>query len=165
MSLYSDLFADLSLGGVRYVVVGGVAVVLQGVARLTADIDLVLDLETANVRSAIHVLTARGLRPMIPVDPMDFADEAKRDQWIEQKNMTVFSMRDEANPLITVDLFAREPIPFSELWQRSDVIRLGNTEVHVASIPDLIAMKKAAARVQDLADIEKLNRVLRERER
>lgn len=45
MSLYVPVFEALNDMQVRYVVVGGLATVLHGYARLTADIDLMVDLE------------------------------------------------------------------------------------------------------------------------
>jgi hypothetical protein len=45
MSLYVPVFEALNHMQVRYVVVGGLAAVLHGYARLTADIDLMVDLE------------------------------------------------------------------------------------------------------------------------
>lgn len=161
--MFEEFLAYLDESNVRFVVVGGVAVVLQGYARLTADIDLVIDLDESNVRRTIDALTARGLRPVLPVNALDFADPAKRAEWIETKNLQVFSMRDERNPLLTVDLFAREPIPFEELWSRADSVTLAGRTIRVASIEDLIRMKRAAARPQDSADIVELETIARKR--
>lgn len=105
----------------------------------------------------------RGLRPVLPVNALDFADAAKRAEWIETKNLQVFSMRDERNPLLTVDLFAREPIPFDELWSRADSVTLAGRTIRVASIADLIRMKRTAARPQDSADIVELETIARKR--
>ncbi|HEY0156603.1 MAG TPA: nucleotidyl transferase AbiEii/AbiGii toxin family protein [Thermoanaerobaculia bacterium] len=161
--MFEELLAYLDQSDVRFVVVGGLAVVIQGHARLTADVDLVLDLQSRNVRRAIAALTARGLRPLLPVDAYDFADEAKRREWSETRNLQVFSMRDERNPLLTVDLFAREPIPFEELWSRADQVTLGGRTIRVASIEDLIRMKRGAGRPLDLVDIERLEEIARRR--
>ena len=46
------IFAALDASDARYLVVGGVAVVLHGHPRLTADLDLVIALDPANVRAA-----------------------------------------------------------------------------------------------------------------
>lgn len=137
-------------------VVGGVAVVLQGHARLTVDLDLVVDLEPEQAAAAIEVLTAMGLQPRAPVRPGLFADPEERNRWIEEKGMEVFSLVDFENPLRTVDLFVRHPIPFDELWQRAERLSAGGIEVPVASIPDLIRLKRISGRAQDLADIEEL---------
>jgi len=72
---------------------------------------------------------------------------------------TSFGARDPAHPMLEVDLFVEHPIPFGELWRRSEVVSLETAEVRVASIPDLIALKKLAARPQDLIDIEELESI------
>jgi predicted nucleotidyltransferase len=159
--MFEEFLAHLESANVRFVVVGGVAVVIHGHARLTVDIDLVLDLAPENVRRAMDTLTARGLRPLLPVKAHDFADTAVRRQWVETKKLQVFTMRDPHNPLLTVDLFAEEPMPFDELWSRAEIAMLGGREIRVASIDDLITMKRTAGRPQDVLDIEKLKAIAR----
>ncbi|HXI13138.1 MAG TPA: nucleotidyl transferase AbiEii/AbiGii toxin family protein [Thermoanaerobaculia bacterium] len=161
--MIEEFLAYLDDANVRFVVVGGVAVVIHGHARLTVDIDLVLDLETENLRRAIEALTARGLSPLLPVNAADFADPETRREWVERRNLQVFTMRDPSNPLLTVDLFAREPIPFDELWSRAEIVQLCGRAIRIASLEDLIAMKRVAGRPQDLLDIEKLETIARRR--
>lgn len=161
MSLIEPLLETLNLKGVRYVVVGGVATVLHGFARLTADIDLVVDLAPAEARKAIEALLGLGLRPRVPVDARQFADPETRRSWVETRGMQVFTLTDPANPMRAVDLFVESPIPFDELWDRADLMPLAGTVVRVAAIPDLIRMKRLAARPQDLIDIEALEAILR----
>ena len=73
-------------------------------------------------------------------------------------------MWDPANPMREVDLFVEHVIDFDELWNRSDIINLRDTAVRIASIPDLIHLKRLAGRPQDLADIEALEIILRRKE-
>ena len=73
--------------------------------------------------------------------------------------MEVFSMWSRADPMLVVDLFVEDPIPFEDLWARSEVVSLGHTSVRVAAIADLISMKRRAARPQDLIDIEELRKI------
>ena len=163
MPLLEPLFAGLNRDGVRYVVVGGLAVVLHGFARLTADVDLVVDLAPDEARKAMIVLGGLGLRPRAPVDPLAFADANVRESWIRDKGMRVFSLWDPANPMREVDLFVEHPIPFPDLWERSETLSLATTSVRVASIPDLIRLKLLAGRPQDLTDIEALDEILRQK--
>ena len=156
MPIFEPVFRALNEAGVRYVVVGGLAVVLHGYPRLTADVDIVLDLEPVSARKAMEALKAIGLKARAPVDPVAFADPVQRESWIADKGMTVFSLYSTANHLLILDLFVRDPIPFEELWSRSKMIDLGGAKIRVASIDDLIAMKRAVARPQDLSDIEAL---------
>lgn len=156
MPIFEPVFSALNEAGVRYVVVGGLAVVLHGYPRLTADVDIVLDLEPAAARKAMEALKTLGLKARAPVDPVAFADPSLRESWIAEKGMAVFSLYSPDNPLLILDLFVRAPIPFEELWSRSRTIDLCGARIQVASIDDLIAMKRVVARPQDLADIEAL---------
>ncbi|MBI5500125.1 MAG: hypothetical protein HY907_07765 [Deltaproteobacteria bacterium] len=78
MALVEPIVDALNRGGVRYVIVGGLATVLHGFPRLTADIDLVVDLQPAEARRAIEALLRLGFRPRPPVDPYDFAEIVRR---------------------------------------------------------------------------------------
>lgn len=160
MALFEPLFHGLNEAGVRYVVVGGVAVVLHGHARLTVDVDLAVDLAEAEARRAIDALVGLGLQPRVPVEAADFADRERREAWIRDRGMKVFSLIHPSNPLLVVDLFVEHPIPFEEMLARSVAIDVGGTTVQVASIPDLIRLKQLAGRPLDLSDIEHLEAIL-----
>ena len=161
--MYGDVLSALNERGVRYVVVGGIAVVLHGHARLTVDLDLVVDLAVGPATEAVHTLSELGFRPRLPVAADDFADPGIRAEWVEHRHLQVFSMYDPTNPIREVDLFAAYPVPFAELLARSTVAMLGSTPVRIASIEHLIAMKEAAGRDRDAADIEALRQLQDER--
>jgi hypothetical protein len=79
-TFYEELLRALAAAEVRYVLVGGVAVILHGVPRTTADVDLVLDLEVDNVRRFIDAVGALGYVPRAPVPAIQLADpEARAD--------------------------------------------------------------------------------------
>ncbi len=164
MALYEPLFEALNRAHVRYVVVGGLATVLHGHARLTADVDLVVDLVPDEARRAVDVLLDLGFEPRIPVEARDFADEKIRRQWVRDRGMRVFSLFDPANPMRSLDLFAEHPIAFEELWSRAVLLQLRSTHVRVASVSDLIELKRQAGRPKDLADIEALEAIRKVRE-
>ena len=164
MPLYQPLFHALDASGTRYVVVGGVAVVLHGYARLTADVDLVIDLERDAAARAMRALLALGLRPRAPVDAEDFADERIRESWIRDKGMQVFSLFKPDDPLLSVDVFAEPPVDFEGLHARAEVCDVGAVPVRIASIPDLIHLKRLADRPRDREDVEKLEAILRLKE-
>jgi hypothetical protein len=150
------VLAALGEAGVQYLIVGGVAVVMHGHLRTTADLDLVIDLEPANARRAIDALTGLGLRPRAPVPAHAFADVEQRESWIETKNMVVFSLWDPSDPTFDVDLFVREPFEFEPAYRRRVEVSLGTVSANVVALDDLLALKRSAGRSQDLADIEAL---------
>lgn len=165
MSVIRPVFAALNTARVRYVVVGGVAVVLHGFQRVTGDLDLMVDLSPEQAGAAVRALFSLGLRPRIPVDVTEFADPERRRLWSLEKGMRVFTMTDPGNPVRSVDLFIEHPIDFDEVYDRAEVQDLDGTIVRIASIPDLIRMKRLAGRPQDLADIEALEAIQERRRR
>ncbi len=73
----------------------------------------------------------------------------------------MFSPWDPKNPMREVDLFVEHPIDFEGLWSRSAVVDIGGTEARIASIQDLIALKRLAGRPQDLQDIQALEGIVK----
>ena len=159
MRVFHDILRALHDNGVRYVLVGGVAVVLHGFARFTKDLDLVVDLHPEEARRAIQTLLDCGLRPRVPVNAFDFADPEVRRQWADEKNMLVFQMVDETDLRRNVDLFITQPMDFDRLWEASKVVELEGVTIRVASLDHLIELKKSVARPQDLLDVEQLERL------
>ncbi len=158
---FIGLFALLAAARVRFVLVGGLALVLHGLDRLTADVDLVIDLSAESAKAAVEALTAVGYRPLAPVDPMALADLEQRREWQSTRNMQVFSFWDSSNTRPTVDIMLSPEVPVDELWTAAATMIIGGHEVRVASIEHLIRMKTAAGRPQDLADIERLRTMLK----
>ncbi len=92
-------------------------------------------------------------------DASDFADPVTRQRWVDTRNLKVFSLHDPSDPLRQVDLFAEDPLPFDDLWDRAVEVRLTSVSARIASIDDLITMKRSAGRPLDLADIEALEHI------
>lgn len=146
----------LNDAGVRYLVVGGVAVVLHGHLRTTADLDLVLDLAPDNVRAAVAALAVNGFRPRAPVKLEDFADPATRRSWIDEKNLEVFSLWHPDIPGFEVDLFVTVPFDFNSVYGRKIELPIERTIAPVIGLADLIELKQAAGRHRDLEDVKAL---------
>lgn len=147
--------------GVRYMVVGGVAVVLHGHLRTTLDLDLVIQLKSENLEKALKVFADLGFHPRVPVPLKAFADPQIRESWSRDKNMTVFSLGRPDEPGFVVDLFVKEPFDFEDVYRRALVVPLQETRATVISMPDLIAMKQAVGRDQDLQDVKALQELSR----
>ncbi len=153
-----SLFRELNDRGGRYIVVGGLAVVLHGHLRATGDIDLVVDLAAGQVARTLAALEGAGFQPYLPVPASDYADPAKRDAWVRDKGMLVFSLRPTSG-VPMVDLFLEHPIPFEQMWDRSLVVMLRGVPVRIASIDDLIDLKRQAGRPEDLTDAQALTAI------
>ncbi|MCX6353966.1 MAG: hypothetical protein NTZ78_03545 [Candidatus Aureabacteria bacterium] len=154
---YESVFRALNEFDVRYVVAGGIAVVLHGVVRLTADLDLIIDLAPENVKKFSEAMENLGYRPKVPVKAVEFGDPEKRKEWIEKKGMRVFSFFHPKKQMELVDVFVNELIPFPELHAERMIITAARLKIPVISIKHLKKLKKIAGRPQDLADIRSLN--------
>ena len=150
-------------GTVRYLLVGGLAVVAHGVVRFTADMDVVLDMTSENIQRAVRVLTSLGYKPRAPVPLGDFADSEKRAEWVAQKGLTVFSLWNASDPMTEIDLFIENPFDdFERAYQSSVQLEIApGVMAHIVGLSDLIALKQKANRPQDIRDIEKLRQLER----
>lgn len=149
--------------GVRYLVVGGVAVVLHGHLRTTLDLDLVLQLDRSNLERALRAFAELGLQPQVPVALESFADPVNREAWLREKNMTVFSLWHPDHPGFAVDLFVQEPFDFDAVYSRALRVPLQGVQATVVSREDLMEMKRATGRAQDLQDAAALAQLAEER--
>lgn len=149
--------------GARFLVAGGVAVNLHGYIRGTQDLDLVVGLSTDNALTAMRALARLGFRPQVPVAMEDFADPAKRRDWIENKGMEVFSVVSDSHPEITVDIFVSEPFAFEEEYRLAHGFEIApGVEAATIRVEALIAMKRAVGRQRDLDDVQHLEWLLAE---
>jgi predicted nucleotidyltransferase len=148
---------------VRFLIVGDLAVVAHGYVRYTADVDLVLDLNRENVVNAISALQRIGYKPLIPVDPLQFADPQTRDRWREEKGMLVFQLLDPNRPDTRIDLFVTEPFDFAKEYASAYQEEVAGVAAPVVRLETLIAMKEQVGRSQDLADISELRKVAENR--
>jgi len=156
---YLGIFKKFNEEGIRYLVVGGVAMNLHGVPRVTYDIDILIDLEDANISALMGLMKEWGFKPKVPVNVMDFADREKRDEWIATKNMKAFNLVNAKWALSEIDIIIDAPIEYSKAHQRARKITVQGVPIPVISIDDLIKMKKAAGRELDKADIQYLRKV------
>jgi hypothetical protein len=141
-------------------VAGGIAINLYGIERATADIDIVLRLDKENISRFIAVSKKLGLKPKLPVKIDDFIDADKRKEWIEQKNMTVFSLYDPQNPFFILDIFVEMPFDFDEIYKQRKRIKFESTVIPVVPLKELIKMKEKSDRPQDRADIFYLKKIV-----
>ncbi|MBK6846109.1 MAG: hypothetical protein IPG96_00695 [Proteobacteria bacterium] len=156
------IFSALQRARVRYLVVGGVAVVLHGHPRFTADLDLVVQLEPDNVLAALEALETLGYRPRPPVPARAFADASQRAAWVRDQGLIVFSLWSPRLPTTEIDLFAEEPFAFDEVYARALHVDLGTTATTIPALADLLVLKRAAGRPRDAEDVRALEAIAAE---
>ncbi|RTZ60507.1 MAG: hypothetical protein DSZ33_02695 [Gammaproteobacteria bacterium] len=156
---YLELFKQLERHNVRYLLVGGLAMNLHGVPRMTMDIDIILLLDDKNLDSFIETAKAMKLTPAIPVALEDILDAGKRKQWIDEKNLIAFPLRSEDGGAPALDVVLSHNLDMDTALKNASKKKLGDTTVLVASIDDMIKLKQLAGRKQDLSDIEQLQRI------
>lgn len=144
--------------GVRFIVVGGLAVIAHGYGRVTRDIDLVIQLQPEAITNAFKALATLGYLPRVPISASQFANPELRSAWIREKGMKVLNFHSDAHRETPVDLFITEPFDFEEEYRAALVQESSpGIEARILRLDTLLRMKAEAGRGQDLADIDELN--------
>ena len=159
---YEEVFKALNRAKVDYAICGGLAVVLYGYTRLTADLDLVVGLEKENLMKLYDTLIRLNYRIRIPIKRDDFIQKDKLSKFAEEKNMKVVSFHNLKDPFQTVDIGVNLP-DISELLKKKKYMKAENLAIPIISIDDLIKMKKDLARYRDLTDVENLEKIKKEK--
>lgn len=158
--IYLDLFRALEKHQVRYLLVGGLAMNLHGVPRMTMDVDLVLVMDEDNLDRFIACAGELNLTPSVPVPLKDLKNPEQRRFWHEHKRMIAFGLQNTQARIPTmVDVLIAPCIDIDLAMQRAVVRDLDGTQVLLASIEDMITLKTDTGRAQDESDIEFLERV------
>lgn len=146
---FRDLFLALSAEGAEFLVVGGYAVMYHTAPRYTKDLDVWTRPDPENARRVHRALAAFGA-PLADLTVQDLATEG-----------TIFQIGVAPNRIDI--LTAIESVRFDDAWSRRVAATYGDAPIHVLSVPDLLANKRAVARPQDLLDVANLERAARGR--
>ena len=152
------LLRRLAAAQVDYVVIGGVAVVAHGYARATRDLDITYATDAENLERLGGVLLVlharlRGVADDVPVVP-----DARTLRHVQLLTLDT----DDGGLDLLVD--PAGAAPYEELKSRADRIELDGSEIRVVALDDLLAMKRAAGRPQDLVDVGALETARRIRD-
>lgn len=146
------IFATLDRHGVNYLTIGAWAVIAHGYVRATADIDFVARQDGDNIRKLAAALTElharlRGIdADKLDIDPTDPAVLG---------NGASFTMDTDAGPLDFLNDVPGE-VDYDEMRARAKQASAGGTTVWVVAYEDLVRMKQASGRDQDLLDLRML---------
>ena len=154
-----ELLRRLDAGGVDFVVIGGIAAVLHGSARITKDLDVCFASDAANLAALGGVLTDIDARLRGVDGDLPFVLDARTLRSVEVLTLVT--------PLGALDVLTRPSgaPTYDRLRRHADRVDLDGFTVLVASIEDLLAMKRSAGRPKDLADVAELETIARLRRR
>lgn len=156
---YLGIFKELNKKKIKYIVVGGMAVNFLGVPRMTYDIDLLLDMEDKNLRRLLKLMKQWDFKPKVPVDIMDFAKKEKRQDWMKNKNMKAFCLKNPTWAVSEIDIIINTPIDYKKAVKNLQHVNLHGIFIPIISINDLILMKSKSGRNQDKDDIKSLRKL------
>ena len=153
------MLRTLTAAGVDFVVVGGIAMMLLGSARLTRDLDICFAPDEDNLEALGRVLVEldaqlRGVDEEIPFTP-----DAATLQNVQL--LTLTTTKGWLDVHKTLDGAPR----YETLRRNAERFDIGGLSVLVASPDDMLSMKEAAGRLIDLADIAELKAIKRLRRR
>jgi hypothetical protein len=153
---YEEVFRKLAEKRIRYAVAGGIALVLHGIVRMTADLDLILDMTEDNLKKYVSCMNELGFRPKAPVQSEDFVRAENREQWKRDKSMKVFTFVNPQHQIQQIDVFIEEYIPYAEVQEECVRVQARDISIPVVSIRHLKFLKNISGRAQDIADIAML---------
>ena len=153
MNMFERIFKGLYEEGVKYLVVGGVAVNLHGYLRGTGDLDVSVLLEEENLAKMTEAMRKLGYVERLPIKIQELQNEAFAKKLMEERNLLAFSYMPDGDVPVIVDVVVDGSLRFKELFERSVVKKLDGLDVPVISIDDLIDFKKKAGRPKDLEDL------------
>ena len=141
---------------VRYLIVGGEAVIYYGHARLTGDIDLFYETTSRNVKRLYRALK-------------EFWDDeipgVQTEKELMQKGM-IFQFGVPPNRIDLITMI--EGVEFIDAWKKKEVVAVTyekkNFPIYYIGLDELIKNKKAVARDRDKDDLQFLMQVRKRRD-
>jgi hypothetical protein len=144
---FRDLIAEFNAQRVEFLIVGAHALAAHGIVRATKDIDVWVRASKENAPRILRALRAFGA-PLHDLSELDL-----------QQPGVVFQI---GVPPIRVDVLTSiDGVDFDSAWTARFETRFADQPAAVLSTEHLVQNKRAAGRLQDLADIEKLEQILR----
>ncbi len=136
--------------GLSYMIVGAAALVIYGLPRSTLDIDIYVSADENTLDKLFQIADRLGLQSkQRDILKIKHSPRLYAEQWI------CFSYRGQD----VLDVFLASDKQFKKLYKNSQLMRDKNLSVKVASLDDIMIMKKASGRPIDLADIELIKEV------
>lgn len=134
---------------VRFIVVGGLAVTLNGYVRLTDDVGLLIDTDPGNLDRLIRCLAGFGEGHGGALTADDFDPEPGAIRVIEETEDC------------QMDLFTTlSGLTYEDLIAGAEAARLGGRQFSYASKSQLIAIKSGSVREKDQLDVMAMKKLI-----
>ena len=155
-----DILAALNRQGVHYVVIGAFAAIAQGAPiEATYDVDVTPQRDPENLKKLSLALSDLGAR--IRVDDLEeglaFSHDARSLAGMDMLNLTC-----PAGDFDIVFSPAGAPRGYEDLAPGSVLITVGDQDVRVASLVDIVHSKEEAGRAKDIRVLPTLRRFIRD---
>ena len=152
------LLRRLARESIDFVVIGGVAVEFHGYARFTKDLDIVYATDAANLDRLGKLLVELGAR-LRGFEDLPFVPDVRTLR--RAQILTLVTPLGSLDLLVDPEGSAR----YEEMRERALTVDLDGIEIRVVALEDLLSMKRAARRPQDVADVDALLTTQRMRRR
>ncbi|MEP6646038.1 MAG: nucleotidyltransferase [Saprospiraceae bacterium] len=141
---FQDFIRSLNEAEVKYVLVGGYAVILHGYNRTTGDLDIWVEQSEENYLKLIQAFQKFGM----PVFDMSM------NNFLANSDLDVFTF---GRPPISIDvMLSVKGMDFEKVHSNLEKREVEGIEVKVISLQQLIEAKKSSGRFKDLDDISHL---------
>lgn len=144
---FLDFLKLLNQHRVTYLLIGGYAMAAHDEPRYTKDLDIWVKREEANAERVIDAINGFGFKSL----------NLTREDFLTNTQFIQLGVAP-----IRIDITSEvSGITFDEAFSKRIIVELDNIVIPVIGIEELIKNKMASGRMQDLADAEKLKKILR----
>ena len=142
---FREFIELLNENEVDYLIVGGYALAVHGIPRYTQDIDFWIRTNQKNIKKILKVLKDFGFASI----------DLKEEDFLDKDNVIQLGY-----PPNRIDLLSEiDGVVFDEAFKERTIIEIEGLKVNFINFRDLKKNKEASGRLQDLADLEKLNKI------
>lgn len=136
---YEDEIKALNDSKIDYLIIGGIAVNLYGLFRMTQDLDVMINISEETLEQFKKLMENIGYETRVPIE--------------KQKNVVAIAFINKKEEYKRIDVFIKNPIDFKKAFKRRKIMKLGKTKASCVSLDDLFKLKEMAGRDRDLIDV------------
>ena len=146
---FVDFIDLLNEHKVKYVLVGGWAVIFEGYSRNTGDMDILIEREEKNADKLLSVIK----------DFLGSTIGFEKEDFLKEENVIMMG-----RPPFRIDILTDiSGVSFKEVYESSKIYEDEGLKIRCIHINELIRNKKATGRMKDLGDVDMLEKILKKR--